>query len=306
MTKDLTKLSAEQLQEFLASFDVVLSDIDGVVWEIDTSIPGAFQSLMKLQNLGKQVYLVTNNSIFPTEYYQEKARYDGLDISLDHIINTAKVIVWYLKKVDFHGEVFAIASETFQNVLKKAGFQLTEEPKVSVLNPRTTVNDVLDRPSVKAVIADFDINCNWSKLALAISCLKREDVLFISGTMDTWVGNCHILGPGPLINVISTQSKRSPLLCAKPSQILKDYILQTCNVSDPRRCLFIGDTIDQDMKFASMCGFTKLFVGTGRNTLEEAQREHDACPDYYLPSLGQLRLADTNSERQNVADKENN
>lgn len=60
------------------------------------------------------------------------------------------------------------------------------------------------------------------------------------------------------------------------------------------------------MKFASMCGFTKLFVGTGRNTLEEAQREHDACPDYYLPSLGQLRLADTNSERQNVADKENN
>lgn len=45
----------------------------------------------------------------------------------DHIINTAKVIVWYLKKVDFHGEVFAIASETFQNVLKKAGFQLTEE-----------------------------------------------------------------------------------------------------------------------------------------------------------------------------------
>lgn len=52
------------------------------MWEIDTSIPGAFQSLMKLQNLGKQVYLVTNNSIFPTEYYQEKARYDGLDISL--------------------------------------------------------------------------------------------------------------------------------------------------------------------------------------------------------------------------------
>lgn len=56
------------------------------------------------------------------------------------------------------------------------------------------MNDVLDRPSVKAVIADFDVNCNWSKLALAISCLKRKDVLYITGTMDTWVADCRILG----------------------------------------------------------------------------------------------------------------
>lgn len=42
------------------------------------------------------------------------------------------------------------------------------------------------------------------------------------------------------------------------------------------------------MKFASMCGCIKLFVGTGLDTLEKAQKEDDTCPDYYLPSLSQL------------------
>jgi len=47
------------------------------------------------------------------------------------------------------------------------------------------------------------------------------------------------------------------------------------------------------MKFASMCGFIKLFVGTGSDTLEETLKEDDTYPDYYLPSLGQLFSSDS-------------
>lgn len=54
----------------------------------------------------------------------------------------------------------------------------------------------------------------------------------------------------------------------------------------------------QDMKFASISGFTKLLVGTGCDTLEETQKEEDTCPDYYLPSLGQLFSAYTSPQCQ--------
>lgn len=54
------------------------------------------------------------------------------------------------------------------------------------------------------------------------------------------------------------------------------------------------------MKFASMCGFIKLFVGTGCDTLEQAQKEDDTCPDYYLPSLGQL-FSDLTIQNVNVS-----
>lgn len=46
--------------------------------------------------------------------------------------------------------------------------------------------------------------------------------------------------------------------------------------------------IHQDMKFAAMCGGIKLFVYSGIDTLEEAQKEAETYPDYYLPNLGQL------------------
>jgi len=49
------------------------------------------------------------------------------------------------------------------------------------------LKQVLDRPSVKAVIIDFDFHCNWSKIALSVSCLQREDVLYISGATDEWI-----------------------------------------------------------------------------------------------------------------------
>lgn len=45
------------------------------------------------------------------------------------------------------------------------------------------------------------------------------------------------------------------------------------------------------MKFASMCGFLKLFVDSGCDKLEETLKEEDTCPDYYIPSLGQLFFA---------------
>jgi len=216
-----------------------------------------------------------------------------LNLSSDHTINTIKLIIWYLKKNDFRGEVFAIVSDMSRQILRDAGIRLTEKPKVFDTDPSATVKEILDRPSVKAVIVDFDINCNWSMLALAISCLKRKDVLYLTGVTDEWIKfqalpEIKILGPGPLVRIISAQSGRKPILCGKPSQNLKDYILDKCSVTDPRRCLFIGDTVDQDMKFATMCGFIKLFVGTGCDTLEQAQKEDDTCPDYYLPTLGQL------------------
>lgn len=38
-----------------------------------------------------------------------------------------KLIIWYLKKIDFHGEVFAIVSDTSRELLREAGIRLTEE-----------------------------------------------------------------------------------------------------------------------------------------------------------------------------------
>ncbi|XP_012534791.1 4-nitrophenylphosphatase isoform X2 [Monomorium pharaonis] len=277
-TKDITKFSDEQLQEFLTSFDIVLCDIDGVIWQLNKPIEGASESLKTLQNLGKQVYLVTNNSTISLNSFYESIQYIRLNLT---------------SKINFCDEALAIVPNESRKILIEAGIRLTEQPKAFITDPNATIKDVLDRPSVKAVIVDFDVTCNWSKLALAISCLKRKDVLYITGATDEWYQiqaspQIKILGPGPFVNIINAHSGKKPIQCGKPSQNLKDYLLDKCNVTNLERCLVIGDSAKQDMKFASMYGCIKLLVGTGINTLEESQKEDDTCPDYYLPSLSQL------------------
>ncbi|EFN82965.1 4-nitrophenylphosphatase [Harpegnathos saltator] len=142
-------------------------------------------------------------------------------------------------------------------------------------------------------------------MALAISCLKREEVIYLTGAPDVWLGDKQkkVLALGPIIDLISKCSGKKPTTCCKPGQILKDYILNICNISNPQRCLFIGDTIQQDMKFASICGFTKLFVETGNDTLEDVQEE-DTRPDYYISSLGQLFTAFKETQKQHTTNHE--
>ncbi|XP_078051427.1 uncharacterized protein LOC144477577 [Augochlora pura] len=76
----IADFTAEQLEDFLNSFDVVFSDCDGVLWNSDKQIPGAIETLRRLQELGKTIYLVTNNSAVSFKRYKEKVH--GLDIGL--------------------------------------------------------------------------------------------------------------------------------------------------------------------------------------------------------------------------------
>lgn len=54
-----------------------------------------------------------------------------------------------------------------------------------------------DDPAIKAVIVDFCSLCDWTRLALAISCLDRKEVLYMCGCREEWLvyhGNKKILG----------------------------------------------------------------------------------------------------------------
>lgn len=102
------------------------------------------------------------------------------------------------------------------------------QPKVYDKKIAATVKDVLDRPSVKAVIYDFDSKCNWSKLALAVSCLQRKDVLYIAGTVENWIhvesvpSKMRILGE--YINTVVVKNVNTLLYNVKISTLLIIYI----------------------------------------------------------------------------------
>lgn len=57
------------------------------------------------------------------------------------------------------------------------------------------------------------------------------------------------------------------------------------------------------MKFAHMCGFQKMFVDTGIESIKNAIKDEETCPHFYLPSLGMLcPIIDS---LQNISSKQN-
>ncbi|XP_033332784.2 chronophin [Megalopta genalis] len=291
--KDLSGMSADQLREFLNSFDVVLSDCDGVLWNLNVLIPGAVQALNRLQDIGKRVYLVSNNSLVPYSRYEQKTKSGGMDLKKDQLINPSKVIAWYLKKVHFHGKAFVIASKAFRQVLAEHGIDMLPEsfPPTNEDNVEDSIRNLFNVGSTKAVIVDFSITDGWTKLVHAINCLAKEDVLYLSGASDEWLplsNDKKILGCKHLNDLISHYSGRTPIVCAKPSSVLGDCVRETCQINDPKRCLFIGDMISTDMIFAAECGFQKLLVETGVDKIEDALGDVKTRPDYYASSLRSL------------------
>lgn len=58
------------------------------------------------------------------------------------------------------------------------------------------------------------------------------------------------------------------------------------------------------MKFAHMCGFKKMFVDTGIETIKNAIKNEETCPHFYLPSLGMLYPI-IDSLQKNISSKQN-
>ncbi|XP_012278249.1 4-nitrophenylphosphatase [Orussus abietinus] len=290
--QDLREIDRKKFKEFLDSFDVILTDCDGVIWFLSTPIEGAIETLNLLKTLGKKIFFVSNNSLSTVEQYCQKLESSGFQATPNQIIIPAKVIAWYLKKLNFDGEVFTIGSTPFQKVLKDSGIKLADSPPLSVMEELSTVREqISDRPSIKAVVCDFDLDCNWIKLTRAILSLQKQNTIFLMGAQDKFVPfskNVALLGPGPLTNIVTELSGRNPIPCAKPSKVLKDFILEQCEINDPKRCLFIGDSPDSDMQFGTMCNFQKLFVESGTGRLEECTKCAEITPDYYLPELSLL------------------
>ncbi|XP_031845762.2 uncharacterized protein LOC116432684 isoform X1 [Nomia melanderi] len=293
MAKNLAQMTVKELRCFLDSFDVVLSDCDGVLWIFDKLIPGALESLKTLQDLGKRIQLVSNNSTPYFKDYEAKVKPSGLQFQPAQLTLPSTVIAWYLNKINFRGEAFVIGSPSFRQTLTEAGIKMTPPgfPEITRDVLGTSVINAVTTGDSDAIVLDYSLRASWAQLTYAINRLKKEDLLYLSGTKSRSILaglRKEVLGAGPLTDLVSRMSGKQPIECAKPSNVLREHLMDICQVKDPKRCLFIGDSIATDMTFATKCGFQKLFIETGMDNYVDTLKNEGTQPDYYLSTLGLL------------------
>ncbi|XP_065082767.1 uncharacterized protein LOC135705120 [Ochlerotatus camptorhynchus] len=290
MSKRLLNLSLEEKQSFLDSFDYVFTDCDGVLWNRSEPIEGVGEAISALKGSGKHLVYVSNNSVRTLENYKNQLRKLGHDENEADVIHPAVSVIKYLKSINFRGLIFAICSEPFLAALKDAGYEVLHGPdgpqpeSLLLIYP-----EIHDKKPVKAVIMDYDYNCNHSKLLRAEVYLKTNpDCVLIAGATDYSISN--LLGSGHYVDILEKATGRKAIVLGKPGHQLGKQLKEQYGIEDAKRVLFVGDMVAQDVVFGKVAGFQTLLVLTGeaRKLNVEKLSDGDHVPDYFAESFADL------------------
>ncbi|KPJ07398.1 Phosphoglycolate phosphatase [Papilio machaon] len=286
---NLMSMSTSDLNVFLDSFDHVFSDCDGVIWA-KKPLPGSGEFFERMQQLGKTVHFVSNNSMRTRQNYENLFAAANISEGFEKLTIPSTAIAEYLKAINFSKTVFCVTCPETMNVLQSYGFTCKYGPEVG-LDLYTNYNKYLeDDTEVGAVVFDSDFNVNLPKMYQAITYLARPDVLFISGATDRHVPLIPgrvLLGTGIFTDIVSEEANRKPTQLAKPGKLFGEFAMKRAGVTDPSRVLFIGDMIEQDIGLGKATGFKTLLVLTN-NTYEDMKAHKSLKPDFYADSLGSL------------------
>lgn len=102
-----------------------------------------------------------------------------------------------------------------------------------------------------------------------------------------------ILGPGSYLNLLEEITKRKATVLGKPGLQLGVFLKQKYAIQDPKKVLFIGDSLETDIKFAQDCNFQTLLVLTGATKLSDLQQTDNpkstVLPDFVIEKLSDLK-----------------
>ncbi|XP_030245814.1 phosphoglycolate phosphatase 2 isoform X2 [Drosophila navojoa] len=294
--KVFKQLSAAEREKFFDSFDVVFCDCDGVVWyTLRDFIPGSAQALAELQRRGKRLTFVTNNSISSVaEHLHKFAEQAPLHVAKEQIVHPAQAVCDHLKAMEFGGLIYCLATPPFKQLLRDAGFRLSQEREGFVIKTLAELREaIFGGEPVDAVIIDVDFNLTATKLMRAHVQLQNPSCLFLAGAADALIpfGNGDIIGPGPFIDIVAQSTGRQPTVLGKPGEALRQLLRQHHAHVPPNRVLFVGDSLASDIGFARASGYQTLLVLTGGSSqadVDSLAAGHGHMPDYVSDCLGDL------------------
>ena len=249
--------------------DVFLFDLDGTVFLGEIPIGDSINTLIKIGEMGKEVFFLTNNSSKSKQEYVKKLLGMGYPVKPHQIITSTLASVQYLNTRRLGKTVFPIGTDTFINEIKANGIAVAD-------------NDA------DIVLLAFDTNLTYDKLWKANILLEKGKEFIVTHPDITCP---HHLGEMPDVGSIAAllecSSGRAPsVVCGKPYSPMAELVESMVSVPKDR-IVMIGDRLYTDILFGINNGYKSLLVFTGETT-PEMLADSGIKPTYTLNSINDL------------------
>ncbi len=232
----------------LDAIEVVLCDLDGVVWLAHRPIPGSVDAVARIRASGRRVVFVTNNSASTDA--DVVAALGRVGIAADGDVVTSAMAAASLIE---HGE----------RVLVSGGQGIVEavERRGAVAVPNSSPASLTE--PVDAVVAGIDFDFDYQRLNRVAGAVRGGARFVATNTDSTYPTAEGLLpGGGSLIAAIETASGVRAEVAGKPHRPMADVVRSLTGVP-ASAMLMVGDRLDTDGRFATELGASFALVRTG-------------------------------------------
>lgn len=241
----------------LSEHDLLVLDLDGVVYVGPDAVPGAVDALAAASQAGVALRYVTNNASRTPAQVAAHLRRLGVPARDTEVVTASQAAARLVaEKTGPGAAVLAVGGPGVAAALRAAGL--------------TVVTSADDRPG--AVVQGYGPDVGWPQLTEAALAV-RGGALWVATNLDATLPTPR--GPAPgngsLVAAVRTATGAEPLVAGKPEPAL--FRLAATGARSP---LVIGDRLDTDVAAARRAGMRSLLVLTGVTGPDELLR---AAPD---------------------------
>jgi glycerol-1-phosphatase len=253
----------------LERYDAFLFDLDGVLYRGEEPIPRAIEAVSALQEAGRGIAFVTNNSARTPVAVAARLDRLGFTASPAEVVTSAAPTARLLAGRGCRS-AFVVGEDGLRGALAQAGIEvLPGEPA-----------------EVDAVVVGWDRGADYAALRTA-SILVDRGAAFVGTNPDPSfpaADGSRWPGAGALLAAIATTTDASPEIVGKPNPPL---YLEARERAGGGRPLVIGDRLDTDIAGAVALGWDSLLVLTGIVRLEDLESS-TVTPTYVADDLSIL------------------
>lgn len=250
--------------------DLVMFDLDGVVYVGGEAVPGVPAAVERLRGEGVHVAFVTNNASRTAAKVAQRLMDLGVQAQADDVVTSAQAAASLLR--DEHGagaRILVLGGAGLTGALEDAGL-------VPVLD--------VEADDVVAVVSGYGPDVLWRHVMRA-AVRVRDGLPWVASNDDATIPTPYGTAPGHglLVKTIADFAGVRPVVAGKPARPLLDETVERVGGERP---LMVGDRLDTDIEGARVVGVDSLLVLTGVTGLAELVAAQPAeRPTYISPTV---------------------
>jgi glycerol-1-phosphatase len=228
------------------AYDLVMFDLDGVVYVDGHAVEHAASSIAETRDAGAHVAFITNNASRTPQQVAAHLSEIGVRADVADVVTSAQAAARLVHEQHGHGARIA--------VLGADG--LVDALRESRLEP-VAVGD----PHAAAIVSGYAPEVRWRVIMHAATRI-RAGLPWVASNTDLTLPTDDGLAPGHglLVRLISDFAGVTPQVAGKPERPLLDETLRRVGGRHP---IMVGDRLDTDIAGARNAGVDSLLVMTG-------------------------------------------